>query len=114
MLTTHWNHLGFLISIPGVRNVLQSQEGFLIFVQKNVSNFSMFLGVSGDFATFFKNFLLRPFLKNGNFILNFYFKFSLDQNSGKDPKKGGAPKQGRIPYPRTAACRASNKGHVTP
>ena len=31
MLTTHWNHLGFLISIPGVRNVLQSQEGFLIF-----------------------------------------------------------------------------------
>ena len=29
-MTTHWNHFGFLISISGVRNVLQSQEVFLM------------------------------------------------------------------------------------
>ena len=34
-LTTHWNHLGFLISIPGVRNVLQSHEVFLIDAKYN-------------------------------------------------------------------------------
>ena len=53
MLTTHWNHLGFLISIPGVRNVLQSQEGFLIFLKIFFFDFSMFLDVLGDLWTFF-------------------------------------------------------------
>ena len=28
--TSNWNHLGLLISIPGVRNILQSQEVFLM------------------------------------------------------------------------------------
>ena len=36
---SHWNHLGFLISISGVRNVLQSQEVFLIDAKSNFFNF---------------------------------------------------------------------------
>ena len=45
MLTTNWNHLGFLISIPGVRNVLQSQEGFLIDDQIYIFLFLRYIGV---------------------------------------------------------------------
>ena len=55
MLTTYWNHLGFLISIPGVRNVLQSQEGYLI-KKKNyhISQcFLVFWGVWQLFVFFF-------------------------------------------------------------
>ena len=33
--TSHWIHLGFPISIPGVRNVLQSQEVFLMDAKSN-------------------------------------------------------------------------------
>ena len=38
-LTTHWNNCGFLIFIPGVRNVLKSQEGFLML---NIFFFTLF------------------------------------------------------------------------
>ena len=36
---SQWNHLGFLISIPGVRNILQSQEVFLMDAKSNFFNF---------------------------------------------------------------------------
>ena len=42
-LTTNWNPLEFLISNPGVRNVLWSQEGFLIFSKNKYSICQCFL-----------------------------------------------------------------------
>ena len=61
-LTTRWNHFGFLISIPGVRNVLQSQEGVPDFFKFILSLFSTFLGVSGDLGTFFSSKIRNLFL----------------------------------------------------
>ena len=37
--TSHWIHLGFPISIPGTRNLLQSQEVFLMYAISNFFNF---------------------------------------------------------------------------
>ena len=37
--TSHWNHLEFLISISGLRNVLQSQEVFLMDAKSIFFNF---------------------------------------------------------------------------
>ena len=110
-LTTHWNHFGFLISISGVRKVLQSQQGFLIFFTKNVITF---LDVSRCFERFV-NFL---FLFRDNFwkkllakcwkswFIFLHFRFLSGQDRGKDPKEGRSPKTGAKPLPSTAACRA--------
>ena len=55
--TTHWIHFGFLISITGVRNVLQTQEGVPTFFQRILSHFSMSLGVRGGSVIFLFLFL---------------------------------------------------------
>ena len=36
---SQWNYLGFLITIPGIRNVIQSQEVFLMDAKYNFFNF---------------------------------------------------------------------------
>ena len=52
----HWNHFGFLISIPGIGNILQRKKRFLIFSKNFFLHFSMFfivLRVSGNFGFLF-------------------------------------------------------------
>ena len=47
------DQFGFLISIPGVRNVLQNQEGFPIKKKKKISTFLCFLGGLAIIIIFF-------------------------------------------------------------
>ena len=57
-LTIHWNHFGFLISIPGVRNVLQSQEEVPDFQKIKIKFFNV-SRCFGGFRNFFFLFFFR-------------------------------------------------------
>ena len=106
-LTRHWNHFGFLISISGVRNVLQSQEG--VPDKKKIK--IKFFNVSrcfGRFGNFYYLFIFGTIFEKVTAKISeisriyfFYtFRFVGRQNWGKDSKQGRSPKRGAKPLPQ--------------
>ena len=99
-LATYWNLFGFLISIAGVRNLLQSQEGVPDFFKKMYhifKCFSVFWRVWQLLFLFFSfPFLEKVTSKILEFVLIIFFLhihiFGAVQNRGKVPDQGAKPK----------------------